>query len=46
MMYVGYRAQARREQRFGESLRDQVNRQLAMLDPFLTFSWVTGRMWP
>jgi O-antigen/teichoic acid export membrane protein len=40
MIYVGHRAQTRREQRFGESLRDQVNRQIAMIDPFLTFSWV------
>jgi O-antigen/teichoic acid export membrane protein len=39
MTYVGYRAQARREQGFGESLRDQLNRQIAMMDPFLTFSW-------
>ena len=39
MVYVGYRAQARREQGFGESLRDQLNRQIALIDPFLTFSW-------
>jgi len=31
-MYLGHRAQARREQRFGESLRDQLNRRLAQLD--------------
>jgi hypothetical protein len=31
-MYVGHRAQARREQRFGESLRDQLNRRMAQLD--------------
>lgn len=31
-VYVRHRAQAVREQRFGESLRDQVNRQLAQLD--------------
>ncbi len=31
-MYVGHRAQARREQRFGESLRDQLNRRLAQFD--------------
>ena len=31
-MYVGHRAQARREQRFGESLRDQLNRRIAQLD--------------
>jgi len=29
---VGHRAQARREQRFGESVRDQVNRSIAQLD--------------
>lgn len=39
MTYGGYRAQARREQGFAESLRDQLNRQIAMMDPFLTFSW-------
>ena len=39
MTYGGYRRQARREQGFGESLRDQLNRQIAMMDPFLTFSW-------
>jgi len=32
MMYVRQRAQAVREQRFGDSLRDQINRQLAQLD--------------
>jgi len=31
-MYVGHRKQARREQRFGESLRDQLNRRIAQLD--------------
>jgi hypothetical protein len=31
-MYGGHRAQARREQRFGESLRDQLHRRLAQLD--------------
>ena len=31
-VYVRHRVQAVREQRFGESLRDQVNRQLAQLD--------------
>ena len=31
-MYVGHRAQALREQRFGESLRDQLNRRIAQLD--------------
>lgn len=31
-MYVRHRAQALREQRFGESLRDQLNRGIAQLD--------------
>ena len=31
-MYVGHRAQARREQSFGESLRDQLNRRIAQFD--------------
>ena len=31
-IYVGHRAQARREQSFGESLRDQLNRSIAQLD--------------
>jgi peptidoglycan/LPS O-acetylase OafA/YrhL len=31
-MYAGHRAQARREERFGESLRDQLNRRIAQLD--------------
>ena len=31
-MYVGHRAQAWREQRFGESLRDQLNRRIAQLE--------------
>jgi hypothetical protein len=31
-MYMGHRAQARREQSFGESLRDQLNRRIAQLD--------------
>jgi O-antigen/teichoic acid export membrane protein len=39
MIHVGFRAQTLREQGFGESLRDQLNRQLAMIDPFVTFSW-------
>ena len=39
MIHVGYRAQTLRVQAFGESLRDQLNRQIAMIDPFLTFSW-------
>src|SRR5262245_2662525 len=44
MIYVGYRAQARREQSFGESLRDQVNRQLARIDPFVRFSWANSKV--
>jgi hypothetical protein len=31
-IYGGHRAQARREQSFGESLRDQLNRRIAQLD--------------
>jgi hypothetical protein len=31
-IYVGHRAQALREQSFGESLRDQLNRSIAQLD--------------
>jgi len=31
-IYVGHRAQALREQRFGESLRDQLNRSIAQLE--------------
>ncbi len=37
-MYVGHRAQARREQRFGESLRDQLNRRIAQLDDRATIA--------
>jgi hypothetical protein len=40
-IYVGYREQARREQAFGESLRDQVNRQIAMIDPLMINPWAT-----
>ncbi len=32
VMYVGHRAQARREDRFGESLREQLNRRIAHLN--------------
>lgn len=35
-MYLSHRAQALREQSFGESLRDQVHRQVAQLDYRLT----------
>ena len=37
-MYVGHRAQARREQRFGESLREQLNRRVAQLDDRTTIA--------
>jgi len=40
-MYVGHRAQVRREQRFGESLRDQLNRGIAQLDVRATITRVT-----
>jgi len=40
-MYVGHRAQARREQCFGESLRDQLNRSIAQLDARATIARVT-----
>ncbi|MSR43127.1 MAG: hypothetical protein EXS19_03715 [Pedosphaera sp.] len=40
-MYVGHRAQARREQRFGESLRDQLNRSIAQLDDRATQAHAT-----
>jgi hypothetical protein len=36
VVYVGHRAQARREQRFGESLRDHINRRIAQLDDATT----------
>jgi hypothetical protein len=35
-MYVNRKRQARREQRFGESLRDQLNRRIAQLDDAAT----------
>jgi peptidoglycan/LPS O-acetylase OafA/YrhL len=37
-MYVGHRAQGRREQRFGESLRDQLNRRIAQFDDRATIA--------
>ena len=40
-MYVGHRAQARREQRFGESLRDQLDRRIAQLDDRATIARAT-----
>ena len=39
--YVGHRAQTRREQRFGESLRDQLNRRIAQLDDRATMARAT-----
>ncbi len=41
-IHVRYRAQTQLEQGFGESLRDQVNRQIALIDPFMTNPWATG----
>jgi len=35
-VYVGHLARVRREQRFGESLRDQINRRIAQLDDAAT----------
>ncbi len=40
-MYAGHRAQARRDQRFGESLRDQLNRRIAQLDDRATTARAT-----
>ena len=40
-MYVGHRAQARREQRFGESLRDELNRRIAQFDDRATIALAT-----
>lgn len=37
-MYAGHRAQTRREQRFGESLRDQLNRSIAQFDDRATIT--------
>ena len=41
-MYVSHRAQARREQRFGESLRDQLHRRIAQLEDRATTARVTA----
>lgn len=35
-IYVDHRAQARREQRFGDSLRDRIKRRIAQLDDVVT----------
>ena len=40
-MYLSHRAQVRREQRFGESLRDQLIRRIAQLDDRATTTRVT-----
>ena len=40
-IYVGHRAQRRREQRFGESLRDQLSRRIAQLDDRTTIAHAT-----
>lgn len=40
-IYVSHRGQARREQRFGESLRDQLNRGIAQLDDRATTARMT-----
>ena len=43
-MYVSRRGQARREQRFGESLRDQLNRRIAQLDDQATRARLTNEL--
>lgn len=40
-MYVGHRAQARHEQSFGESLRDQLNRRIAQFEDRATIARAT-----
>ena len=40
-MYVGHRAQARLEQRFDDSLRDQLNRRIAQFDDRATIARAT-----
>jgi hypothetical protein len=40
-IYVSHKGQARREQRFGESLRDQLNRGIAQLDDRATTARMT-----
>jgi hypothetical protein len=42
VMYVGHRAEARHEQSFGESLRDQLNRRIAQLDYAATRARLTS----
>lgn len=41
-MYVNHKGQARREQRFGESLRDQLNQRIAQLDDAATRARLTS----
>jgi hypothetical protein len=36
VMFLGHRTQAQREQRFGESLRDQISRRIAQLEDATT----------
>jgi hypothetical protein len=43
-MYVTHRTQARREEHFGESLRDQLNRRIAQLDHAATSAPRTSRL--
>jgi hypothetical protein len=43
-MFVNRRGQARREQRFGESLRDQLNRRIAQLDDRATRTRLTSEL--
>ena len=44
VMYAHRAKQARREQRFGESLRDQLNRRIGQLDDQATTARVTGEV--
>jgi hypothetical protein len=43
-MYVNRKGQARRQQRFGESLRDQLNRRIAQLDDRATRGRLTSEL--
>ena len=43
-MYVNRKGQARREERFGESLRDQLNRRIAQLDDRATRARLTSEL--
>jgi Flp pilus assembly protein TadB len=43
-MYVSRKRQARREQRFGESLRDQLDRRIAQLDDQATRARLTNEL--